>query len=81
MNYKIITSIITPLVLAASTVQAEQKLPNIIMLYGDDLGYGDLGCYNEDSKIPTPHLNQLASEGMRFTDGHSSSGIAIIMPS
>lgn len=49
--------------------------PNILILYADDLGFGDLGCYREDSKIPTPHLDKLASEGMRFTDGHSSSGI------
>ena len=51
------------------------KQPNILILYADDLGYGDLGCYNPDSKIPTPNLDQLARAGMRFTDGHSSSGI------
>ncbi|MEM9160298.1 MAG: arylsulfatase [Verrucomicrobiota bacterium] len=62
------------LFLSVSSVFAAER-PNIIILYGDDLGYGDLGCYNEDSKIPTPHLDQLAAEGMRFTDGHSSSGI------
>ncbi|NNE93230.1 MAG: arylsulfatase [Verrucomicrobiales bacterium] len=49
--------------------------PNILILYADDLGFGDLGCYNPDSKIPTPNLDKLAAEGMRFTDGHSSSGI------
>lgn len=49
--------------------------PNILILYADDLGYGDLGCYNKNSKIPTPNLDRLASEGMLFTDGHSSSGI------
>ena len=50
--------------------------PNIIVLYADDLGYGDVQCYNlERGKIPTPHIDQLASEGMRFTDGHSSSGV------
>ena len=54
---------------------AEQKQPNIVLIYGDDLGYGDLGCYNKDSKIPTKHLDSLAAGGMRFTDGHSSSGI------
>ncbi len=53
----------------------EKKLPNIVILYADDMGYGDLGVQNPDSKIPTPNLDQLASEGMRFTDGHSSSGI------
>jgi len=51
------------------------KSPNILILYADDLGFGDLQCYHSESKIPTPNLNRLASEGMRFTDGHSSSGI------
>jgi arylsulfatase A len=59
---------------AADAVSVPMK-PNILVLYADDLGFGDLGCYNENSKIPTPHLNRLASEGMRFTDGHSSSGV------
>lgn len=49
--------------------------PNIVIIYADDMGYGDLGIQNPDSKIPTPHLDQLAREGMRFTDAHSSSGI------
>jgi arylsulfatase A len=49
--------------------------PNILILYADDLGFGDLGCYHPDSKIPTPNLDQLAASGMRFLDGHSSSGI------
>lgn len=49
--------------------------PNIIILYADDLGYGDLTCYNPQSKIPTPNLDRLAAGGAIFTDGHSSSGI------
>lgn len=49
--------------------------PNVVILYADDMGFGDLGANNPDSKIPTPNLDQLAAEGMRFTDGHSSSGI------
>lgn len=52
-----------------------EKLPNVLILYADDLGYGDLVCYNAESKIPTPNLDNLARSGMRFTDGHSSSGI------
>ena len=54
---------------------AVAKQPNVLILYADDLGFGDLGCYNEGSKIPTPNLDQLATESLRFTDGHSSSGI------
>ena len=49
--------------------------PNILVILADDLGYGDVACYNPDSKIPTPNLNRLASEGMRFTDAHSPSTV------
>ncbi|MBD3628216.1 arylsulfatase [Cyclobacterium sp.] len=49
--------------------------PNVVIIYADDMGYGDLNIQNPDSKIPTPQLDKLASEGMRFTDAHSSSGI------
>lgn len=53
-----------------------QKKPNILIIYADDLGYGDVRCYQpERSKIPTPNIDKLASQGMRFTDGHSSSGV------
>ena len=61
--------------LAAGSAPAAAKPPNIVCILADDLGYGDLGCYNRDSKIPTPHLDRLASEGMRFTDAHSPSAV------
>ena len=49
--------------------------PNIIFILADDLGIGDPQCYNPVSKIPTPHIDQLASEGIRFTDAHSPSSV------
>ena len=49
--------------------------PNILFILADDLGYGDVGCYNAQSKVPTPHLDQLAKEGIRFTDAHSPSTV------
>ena len=52
-----------------------QKLPNIIFIMADDMGYGDVGCYNPDSKIPTPNIDQLAQEGIRCTDAHSPSAV------
>jgi arylsulfatase A-like enzyme len=61
-------------VLAPASVAAEPP-PNIVLILADDLGIGDLGCYNRDSKIPTPHMDRLAREGMRFTDAHSPSGV------
>ena len=45
--------------------------PNIVLILADDLGYGDVACYNPQSKVPTPNLDRLAREGMRFTDAHS----------
>ena len=53
----------------------EEAKPNIVIIYADDMGYGDLACQNPDSKIPTPNLDKLASQGLRLSDAHSSSGI------
>ena len=52
-----------------------QQPPNVIILYADDMGYGDVGILNPDSKIPTPNIDRLAQDGLVFTDGHSSSGV------
>jgi arylsulfatase A-like enzyme len=49
--------------------------PNVVVILADDLGWGDLGCYNRESRIPTPHLDRLASEGLLFTDAHSPSAV------
>ena len=49
--------------------------PSILLILADDLGYGDVGCYNAESKVPTPRLDQLAREGLRFTDAHSPSTV------
>lgn len=54
--------------------EAVQKAPNIILINADDLGYGDLGCYGA-TKVQTPNIDQLASEGRRFTDAHTSSAV------
>jgi arylsulfatase A len=48
---------------------------NIVYILADDLGFGDVGCYNPASKVPTPSIDKLASEGIRFTDAHSSSTV------
>jgi arylsulfatase A len=49
---------------------AEEAKPNIVIIVADDLGYGDLGCYGA-TKVKTPRIDRLASEGLRFTDAHS----------
>ena len=58
-----------------SSEQDENTVPNIVFILADDMGYGDIQAYNPKSTIPTPHLNRLAEEGMRFTDAHSGSAV------
>ena len=55
----------------AGGVAAAADTPNIVLILADDLGYGDVGSYNPESRIPTPNLDKLAASGMRFTDAHS----------
>lgn len=49
--------------------------PNIIFIFCDDLGWGDVSCLNRDSKIRTPHIDHLAARGMSFTDAHAGSAV------
>lgn len=53
----------------------KRERPNIVYILADDMGFGDLGCQNPESKVPTPNLDRLASEGIRFTDAHSPSAV------
>lgn len=59
---------------AARAVAAAPERPNFIILFADDLGYGDLGCYGHPT-IRTPNLDRMASEGMRFTDFHAAAPV------
>lgn len=52
-----------------------QQLPNIVIIYADDLGYGDLSTYNPNAAYQTPRLDRMAAEGIRFTDAHSPATI------
>ncbi len=77
---KLLTNALVAIFLVAtvSCTANEKKIkqkPNIIYILADDLGYGDLSCFNENSKIKTPNLDNLASEGMQFTDAHTSSSV------
>ena len=49
-----------------------EAMPNIILIYADDLGYGDLGCYGSKA-IKTPHIDRLAAGGLRFTSAYATS--------
>ena len=49
----------------------DRQLPNVVFIYADDLGYGDLECYGAKN-VQTPNVNRLASEGIRFTNAHAT---------
>ena len=61
--------------LAGAAAAPARSNPNIVFILADDMGYGDMACQNPDSKIPTPNLDRLAEEGIRFTDAHSPSAV------
>ncbi|AWL08827.1 Arylsulfatase [Aquirufa nivalisilvae] len=76
------TRFIFPILLGLSMVfpslaqKKNNQKPNIIYILADDLGYGDISIYNpQGDKVATPHIDQLAKEGMRFLDAHSASGV------
>ncbi len=51
------------------------QAPNIVYILADDLGFGDLSCFNEESQVKTPHLDKLAREGRRFFNAHANSAV------
>ncbi len=69
-----VRSLLAPLLIASASAASK---PNIIFILADDLGYGEVGCYGQE-KIKTPHLDQLAKEGLRFT--HHYTGAAVCAP-
>lgn len=69
------TTVGTSLLLGLIAFIADASEPNIVYILADDMGIGDARCYNPDGKIPTPHIDRLASEGMMFTDAHTNSSV------
>jgi arylsulfatase A len=66
--------LLSPIVAGLSSVHAQRNpLPNIVLIFCDDLGYGDIGCYG--SKIRTPNLDRMAAEGVRFTNFYSANPV------
>lgn len=73
IQYLIYLIAFTSLVFKSNGADKIDKLPNVILILADDIGYGDLGCYG--GKIPTPNLDKLAASGIRFTDAHSPAAL------
>ena len=77
MNYKSISLISGTLLLSTLSANGQKKdsKPYIIFILCDDMGYGDLGCYGQPF-IRTPHIDAMASEGMRFTQAYAGSPVS-----
>lgn len=76
MKWKLFfSSILLVAAILFSGCKGEKENPNIVIILADDLGFGDPQVYNSESKIPTPNIDLLASNGMRFTDAHSPSSV------
>jgi len=62
-------------ILSCSPAHNSGEKPNIVIILADDMGYGDVSGFNENSKIQTPNIDRLVNEGVRFTDAHTSSAV------
>ena len=77
MKYTLITTALLSFALTVGSTAGAAPPPNIVLIMADDMGYGDAGCYNANSKIPTRNIDRLAKEGMRFTDAHSPAALCV----
>ena len=77
MNYKLFSLVSGTLILSSLSASGQKNntKPNILFILCDDMGYGDLGCYGQPF-IRTPHLDAMASEGMRFTQAYAGSPVS-----
>lgn len=71
---RLVAGFLSILALSCSLAIAGEH-PNVVVILVDDMGYSDPGCFNPESKIPTPNIDSLAEHGMRFTDAHSPGAV------
>ncbi len=71
---RLISIVVASLVLVSKAIAWNSDKPNVILILADDLGYGDLGCFG-GKVIPTPNIDRLAREGLRFTDAYAGSTV------
>jgi arylsulfatase A len=84
LKHKIIAAVAVPVVLLTFSAHIQEReniqaaaavKPNIVVILADDMGYGDLQCYNPNSQVSTLNIDRLSREGLRFTDAHSGSAV------
>ena len=76
MNKRLLLAWGTFLLLTLGAKAERSQRPNIVVIFADDMGYGEVhGLNPERGKVPTPHLDKLITEGMTFTDAHTASSV------
>ncbi|GAL82046.1 arylsulfatase A [Algibacter lectus] len=76
MKTKLLHVVLILTLLLSCFSQAQQtELPNIVIVFADDLGYGDVSYINQDSKIQTPNIDNVAKQGITLTDAHTASAV------
>lgn len=76
MRLSLKTALLVGSSLAGVNMYADSRRPNVIFILADDLGYGDISAFNENSKIQTRNIDALARCGVAFTDAHSASALS-----
>ena len=78
LKFVLIFSLLASVALGAgklNPVTPGAKKPNIVFILSDDVGVGDIKCYYEPSKVTTPNIDRLASQGMRFTQAYAPGAV------
>ncbi len=77
MSAKTLIAVLCVIWVICQPLRAAESRPNIVFILADDMGYGDPRCFNPQSKIPTPNIDRLAGQGMRFTDAHAPGAVCV----
>lgn len=77
MRYLLLVALLSTLsaIGQSDKTDTQNQAPNIIYILADDLGYGDIKSFNSEGKIPTPNIDKMAENGIKFTDAHTSSAV------
>jgi len=69
----LVFSVLGLMIAGPAPARAAERLPNVVLIFMDDMGYADVGCYG--SKVPTPNIDRLAAEGVKFTDFYAAQAV------
>jgi hypothetical protein len=75
LYFPLLFLVLGPVLMLRRALSAEPERANVVLVYVDDMGYGDATCYNPDAYVETPAIDALAEGGVRFTNGYVTAPI------